>query len=126
MLLMTCLALALVSGFSWTPFGPGSGTAHAAPACSSKVDLCLSIQSDGNTWWIDLGGQHLQSGTYVQYSYTATSGGSFGMILVSSKNGSLSTTINGGPCPAGQANATASAVTAKGLVYSAGATAFPC
>lgn len=121
----TCLSLTLASGFGWTTFGPGSPVAHAAPACS-KVNLCLSIQSDGNSWWIVIGGQHLQSGTYVPYSYSAGSGGGFGAVLISANNGSLNTTVSGGVCPAGLVNATASATTAKGASVSATASTAPC
>lgn len=124
-LIATCLVLAIASGLGWTTFGSGTQVAHAAPACS-KADLCLSIQSDGNTWWIVLGGQHLQSGTYVQDSYSTGSGGGFGAVLISSKNGSLNTTFGGGVCPVGLVSASASATTAKGTPVSAGASTIPC
>lgn len=113
MVLVSCLVLAAAGGLGWGDRGSGPGVAHAAPACT-KVNLCLSAQSDGHTWWIVLGGQHLQSGTYVTYSYATTTGGSFGAVLVSSNNGSLNDTIQGGPCPAGFVNASASGTTSKG------------
>jgi hypothetical protein len=125
LIFVTCLSLALAGGFDWTTVISGTGVAHAAPACS-KVELCLSIQSDGNTWWIVLGGQHLQSGTYASYSYNTLSGGGVGAILISAKNGSLDTTFGGGVCPVGLVDASASATTAKGAPVSASASTTPC
>jgi hypothetical protein len=99
--------------------------AHAAPACA-KVDLCLSLQSDGTTWWIVLGGQHLQAGTFVNYSYNSPNGGGFGSVLVTANNGSLRSTVEGGNCPAGSVTAVASGGTAKGATVNASASGIPC
>jgi hypothetical protein len=124
-LVVACLVLAAAGGLGWQSLGSNPGIAHAAPACS-KVDLCLSIQSDGNTWWIVIGGQHLQSGTFVNYSYSDLGGGGVGSVLVQGKGGSLSSTIPGGNCPVGSVAASASGTTSKGASVTANANTSPC
>lgn len=87
--------------------------------------LCLSLQSDGNTWWIALRGRHLPAGGYVTYSYTSLNGGGFGAVPVKNDNGSLSSTVVGGVCPAGSVAASASGTTSKGATVSASAGGCP-